>query len=66
MIYENWFGSLFIINGWILACVFNRGLYEDRLPIDNTTDYSFFWQGNGYPSPNYPFEIEIVSSPVRH
>lgn len=55
-IYENYFGS----------ATFNKRfdndlritgniLYEDRLPLNNTTDYSFFKTDKTF-SPNYPFE----------
>lgn len=55
-IYENYFTSLRFIKRLendirIDASV----LYENRLPIDNTTDYSFFKKDRQF-TPNYPFE----------
>lgn len=66
-IYENWFGeikyNLRLDNGLQLSV---SGLYEDRLPIDNTSNFSIF--GNKTTeqfTPNYPFEI-INTQFTRH
>jgi len=57
-IYENYFGSAqyrkrfdngFGITGTLL--------YEDRLPLDNTTDFSFFGSKEKPFTPNYPYEL---------
>ena len=40
-------------------------LYEDRLPVDNTTDYSLFKYNDRFFTPNYPFE-KIVTQFDRH
>ncbi len=57
-IYENYFGSAqyrkrfdngFRITGTLL--------YEDRMPINNTTDFSFFGSKDKQFTPNYPYEL---------
>jgi hypothetical protein len=57
-IYENYFGSAqyrkrfdngFRITGTIL--------YEDRLPLNNTSNFSFFGNKDKLFTPNYPYEI---------
>lgn len=58
-IYENWFGelryNLRLDNGLVLTL---SGLYEDRLPIDNSSNFSILGDKTAKPfSPNYPFEI---------
>jgi Family of unknown function (DUF5686)/CarboxypepD_reg-like domain len=40
-------------------------LYEDRLPVDNTSDFSIFKYSNRTFTPNYPFE-KIGEQFVRH
>ncbi len=66
-IYENWFGELVYTNRMDNGVQFSvKGLYEDRLPIDNTTDYSFFGsKETDIYSPNYPYE-KIDSQFTRH
>ncbi|MDE3249751.1 MAG: carboxypeptidase-like regulatory domain-containing protein [Bacteroidota bacterium] len=65
-IYENYFADL----GWskrfdndlrIAASV----LYEDRLPLDNSTDFSIFKKEGRTFTPNYPFE-QINAQFTRH
>lgn len=56
-LYENYFGNIawnkrFDNDLRITANV----LYEDRLPVDNTSDYSFFYKDSRAFTPNYPFE----------
>jgi hypothetical protein len=57
-IYENYFGSLQyrkrFDNGFRIS---GSLLYEDRLPLNNTTNYSFFGNMNKQFTPNYPYEI---------
>jgi hypothetical protein len=64
-LYENYFGALrynkrldndLSITGSIL--------YEDRIPVDNTTDYSFFKKDRVF-TPNYPYE-QMVAPFTRH
>ncbi len=56
-LYENYFGNIawnkrFDNDLHITADL----LYEDRLPVDNTTDFSIFKYGDRFFTPNYPFE----------
>jgi hypothetical protein len=64
-LYENYFGALrynkhfdndFRISGSLL--------YEDRIPVDNTTDYSFFKKDRAF-TPNYPYE-QLSEQFTRH
>ncbi len=56
-LYENYFGGLTYVNrldnGLRIAA---DALFEDRLPINNSTDYSFFGDKNKPFTPNYPYE----------
>ena len=65
-IYEKWFGqldySIRMDNGLVLRA---NVAYEDRLPINNTTDYSFFRKNDTTFTPNYPFE-KIATQFTRH
>jgi hypothetical protein len=65
-IYENYFVSLSSVtrfdNGLRLSV---KGLYEDRLPINNTTDYSLIKYKNREFTPNYPTEQLSAQFP-RH
>ncbi len=65
-IYEKWFGEIHS------ATRFDNGLrltadarYEDRLPLENTTDYSFIHYDDRVFTPNYPFE-KIGTQFPRH
>jgi Family of unknown function (DUF5686)/CarboxypepD_reg-like domain len=65
-IYENWFtqvrSATRFDNGLRLTIT---GLYEDRIPIANTTYYSFVSAGDRKFTPNYP--VEKLDSPFpRH
>jgi hypothetical protein len=65
-IYENYFAELGSAtrfdNGMRLDL---RALYEDRLPVDNTTDYSLITYKDRFFTPNYP--VEKLSAPFpRH
>lgn len=55
-LYENKFAQLQyhkdFDNEWKITAAF---LYEDRLPLDNSTDYSIIKNGNVF-TPNYPYE----------
>ncbi|MEP7280298.1 MAG: DUF5686 and carboxypeptidase regulatory-like domain-containing protein [Bacteroidota bacterium] len=56
-LYENYFGSLawnkrFYNDLYVKASL----LYEDRLPLENTSDFSFFAHNGRSFTPNYPFE----------
>ncbi len=65
-IYENYFGRItwtkrFDNDLRITADV----LYEDRIPIDNTTDYSIFKDKDKVFTPNYPYE-KIGGQFIQH
>ncbi len=57
-IYENYFGSLQyrkrFDNGFRIT---GSLLYEDRLPLNNTTNFSFFGNKDKAFTPNYPYEL---------
>jgi len=66
-IYENWFGEVVYSKRTDFGVRFAiKGLFEDRLPIDNTTNYSFFGdEKTKLFTPNYPFE-KMDSQFTRH
>ena len=57
-LYENYYGELKYTNrmdnGLRIA---GSLLYEDRIPVNNSTDFSFFGDKNKAFTPNYPYEI---------
>jgi hypothetical protein len=57
-IYENYFGSVVyrkrFDNGFRIT---GSLLYEDRLPLNNTSDFSFFGNKDKQFTPNYPYEV---------
>ncbi len=65
-LYENYFGDIGYAkrfdNGLRL---FGDALYEDRLPVDNTTDITIIKYDNKTFTPNYPFE-KIDTQFTRH
>jgi len=64
-IYENSFLELGsarrLDNGFRISL---KALYEDRMPLENTSDYSLFRKNKVF-TPNYPFE-QLNSNFVRH
>lgn len=65
-IYENYFGELTYNKRFDNDLRIAAGvLYEDRLPIDNTTDFSIFKDKDKIFTPNYPYE-KIASQFLRH
>jgi hypothetical protein len=65
-LYENYFGNIQyrvrFDNGLRITGSF---LYEDRIPLNNTSDFSFFGSQDKEFTPNYPFEQ--ISAPFpRH
>ncbi|MEO6405516.1 MAG: DUF5686 and carboxypeptidase regulatory-like domain-containing protein [Ferruginibacter sp.] len=64
--YENWFGNISYSrrfeNGLRLQV---NGLWEDRVPIDNTTNFTFFKNDSVNITPNYPNE-KIASQFTPH
>ncbi|RXK80766.1 DUF5686 and carboxypeptidase regulatory-like domain-containing protein [Filimonas effusa] len=64
-IYENYFGELRYSKRWDNSMRFNVAvLYEDRLPLENTSNYSFFKKNREF-TPNYPYE-QLSSQFSRH
>lgn len=59
-LYENWFGGIEyntkLENGLMINL---HAGYEDRIPVENTTDYSFF-NKDGVFTPNHPYELEDI------
>jgi hypothetical protein len=56
-IYENYFGMIGYSDRLDNGLRFGVNLlYEDRMPLDNTTDFSFFGDKNKEFTPNYPYE----------
>ncbi len=56
-LYENWFGRVEYNNRLESGLRLNVHLtYEDRLPLQNTTDYSFF-NKDAVLLPNHPYEL---------
>ncbi|QEC42416.1 DUF5686 and carboxypeptidase regulatory-like domain-containing protein [Pseudobacter ginsenosidimutans] len=56
-IYENYFGELVYNKRFDNDLRITAGvLYEDRLPLDNTSDFSIFKDKDKIFTPNYPFE----------
>lgn len=65
-LYETWFGALGWKKNWENEFSIGVGLrYEDRLPLENTADYSFYSDKTRNFTPNYP--VEQLSGPFnRH
>lgn len=64
-IYENYFAELNYRKRFDNSLTISGNLlYEDRLPIENTTDYSFFYKDRVF-TPNYPYE-KIGAQFPRH
>lgn len=60
-LYENWFGRIEYNNKLENGFSFNlHATYEDRLPVENTTDFSFF-NKDGVLLPNHPYELASMS-----
>jgi len=59
-LYENWFGGFQYANRFDDGIEWNiHAVYEDRIPVENTTDYSFFGKGNTF-LPNHPYELDTI------
>lgn len=56
-LYENWFGRVEYNNKLESGVRFNvHATYEDRIPLKNTTDFSFFNKEDSL-LPNHPYEL---------
>ncbi|MES1219465.1 MAG: DUF5686 family protein, partial [Bacteroidota bacterium] len=59
-IYENWFGSAEYNNRTESGIQWNlHGSYEDRIPLENTTDFSVFKKDKVL-LPNHPYELDTI------
>ena len=55
--YENYFGNINFSKRYESGLRFSlNALYEDRMPLDNTTDYTLFKKDTGRFTPNYPYD----------
>lgn len=64
--YENWFGSIGFAKRYESGLRFAvNALYEDRLPLDNTTTFTVFKKDSINIKPNYPYE-KIPYQFLRH
>lgn len=60
-LYENWFGNLSFFRRFENNAVIGAGvLYEDRLPVENTTDFVVFKNSTKQFLPNHPYELANV------
>lgn len=65
-IYENYFAAINFSKRYESGFRFNiNALYEDRIPLDNTTDFVIFKRDSANLLPNYPFE-QLASQFPRH
>ncbi|PZR22373.1 MAG: hypothetical protein DI535_26335 [Citrobacter freundii] len=56
-LYENWFGRIEYNNKLENGININvHATYEDRIPVENTTDFSFFNKDAVF-TPNHPYEL---------
>lgn len=56
-IYENYYGSINFNKRYESGLRFNvNALYEDRIPLENTSDFTFVKKANTNFTPNYPYE----------
>src|SRR5262249_14821037 len=65
-LYENYYGQLSYVNRFDNGLRIGASvLYEDRIPVENSTDFSFFGDKNKAFTPNYPYE-KLSSQFLRH
>jgi hypothetical protein len=65
-IYENWYGSLSFAKRYEEGLRWSiTALYEDRMPLENTTNYTFSKKDTVRFTPNYPYE-KIGAQFTRH
>jgi hypothetical protein len=59
-IYENWFGKIEYNSGMENGLKWNiDATYEDRIPLQNTTDYSVGKKSSSF-LPNHPYELDNI------
>ena len=55
--YENYFSSVGFSKRYESGLRFGiNALYEDRIPLDNTTNFTFFKKDSARITPNFPYE----------
>ncbi len=55
--YENWFGTAGFSKRYESGLRFGiTALYEDRIPIDNTTKFTIFKKDSSHITPNFPYQ----------
>jgi hypothetical protein len=60
-LYENWFGGIEYNNRFENGIWLNlHTIYEDRIPVENSTDFSFFKKDRVL-LPNHPYELASIS-----
>ncbi len=65
-IYENWFGAVGFSKRYESGLRFAiNALYEDRMPLENTTNYTLLKKDTIHFTPNYPYE-KIAGQFTRH
>jgi len=65
-LYEAWYFNASYAKGIGSGLTWSIGIqYQDRMPLDNTTDFSFKAEEKREFTPNYPYEI-VNSNIVRH
>ena len=66
-IYENYFGSINFSKRYESGLRFNiNALYEDRIPLNNTTDFIVFKNNLKNITPNYPYKDTIPFKSAAH
>jgi hypothetical protein len=59
-LYENWFGKIEYNNRFENGLHWKvQAVYENRIPVENTTDFSFFNKDKGL-LPNHPYELASI------
>ncbi|PWV55830.1 DUF5686 and carboxypeptidase regulatory-like domain-containing protein [Chitinophaga sp. S165] len=60
-LYENWFGELRFRRRFESSATITAGVsYEDRIPVENTTDYSIRKDSSKHFLPNHPYELAAI------
>lgn len=66
-IYENYYGAVNFSKRYESGLRFNvNALYEDRMPLSNTTDYVVFKNRQKYLTPNYAYRDTVAYPSLAH
>jgi hypothetical protein len=66
-IYENYYGSINFSKRYEDGLRFNiNALYEDRVPLNNTTDFVIFKNNAKYITPNFAYKDTVPYTSVAH